>query len=231
MPRQPRYYLPGIPQHVITKGVDRQATFFSEEDYALFKQALVRNANRYGAAIHAYVLMTNHVHLLLTPQGKRSIAQILQGLGRDFVQRINRQYGRTGTLWQSRYKASLVQDDLYLLQCQRYIELNPVRAGMVADPANYPYSSYRHNAFGDDDAVVSPHPVYQNLAQDDSERHQRYRDLFQEALDRQVLNNIRRTTNACLVLGNDAFKDQIEAMLKRRVRPAKIGRPRKKTSA
>ena len=227
MPRQPRYYVPGIPQHVIVRGVDRQATFFSGEDYVLFKKALLKNADRYGAAIHAYVLMTNHVHLLLTPDEKRSLPQILQGLGRDFVQRVNRRYGRIGTLWQSRYKASLVQGERYLLHCQRYIELNPVRAGMVSDPADYPHSSYRHNALGDDDPVISPHAIYLNLSHEDTERHQRYRRLFETALDAKLVDDIRRTTNACRVLGNDAFKDQIESMLKRRVRPAKIGRPPK----
>lgn len=226
MPRQPRYFLPGIPQHVITRGVDRQATFFSADDFALFKVALNKNTRRYGASIHAYVLMTNHVHLLVTPEEKRSIPQILQGLGRDFVQRLNRKYGRIGTLWQSRYKSSLVQDDLYLLACQRYIELNPVRAGLVSDPASYPHSSYRYNALGDYDPVVSPHGVYQNLGDSDADRRKNYRLLFESALDSKLIDNIRDTTNACLVLGNDAFKSQIESVLKRRVRPAKIGRPR-----
>lgn len=181
MPRQPRYFLPDIPQHVIARGVDRQATFFSPDDYALFKDALLTNASYFGAAIYAYVLMTNHVNLLLTPFEKRSIPQILQGLGRDFVQRINRQYGRTDTLWQGRCKASLVQDDLYLLHCQQYIELNPVRAGMVSDPVGYPHSSYRRNALGTEDPIVSPHAVYENLERNDKARHERYRALFETA--------------------------------------------------
>lgn len=227
MPRQPRYFIPGMPQHVITRGVDRRAVFFSPDDYVLFKKALLANAQKYGGAVHAYVLMTNHIHLLLTPIEKRSIPQILQGLGRDFVQRINRQYGRTGTLWQARYKASLVQDDLYLLHCQRYIELNPVRAGMVSDPADYEHSSYRHNALGAEDPIVSTHAVYDDLGLNDAKRRIRYRDLFKIELERELIDDIRWATNACRVLGNDAFKDQIESMLNRRVRPAKIGRPRK----
>ncbi|MGI9232982.1 MAG: transposase [Woeseiaceae bacterium] len=231
MPRQPRYFLPDIPQHVIVRGVDRQATFFAPDDYALFKKVLLTNASIYGAAIHAYVLMTNHVHLLLTPFEKRSIPQTLQGLGRDYVQRINRQYGRSGTLWQGRYKASLVQDDLYLLNCQRYIELNPVRAGMVTDPALYPHSSYRRNALGAEDALISPHNIYEYLGSSDLIRHNRYRGLFNEELDKELVDDIRLATNACRVLGNDAFKDQIESMLKRRVRPAKIGRPPNKPIA
>ena len=227
MPRQPRYFLPDIPQHVIARGVDRQPTFFSIEDFALFKMALLKNAERYGAAIHAYVLMTNHVHLLMTPEEKRSIPQILQGLGRDFVQRLNRKYERCGTLWQSRYKSSLVQDDLYLLTCQRYIELNPVRAGLVSNPAHYRHSSYRYNALGHDDPVISPHPVYLALGESDSSRYRQYQSLFESELDSELIDDIRSTTNACRVLGNETFKDQIESMLQRRVRPAKTGRPRK----
>ena len=226
MPRQPRYFLPGIPQHVIVRGVDRQATFFQEDDYALFRHALLINTARHGAAVHAYVLMTNHVHLLVTPEAKHSIPQLLQGLGREFVQRINRRYGRTGTLWEGRYKASLVDDDAYLLHCQRYIELNPVRAGMVSDPGHYKHSSYRHNALGKKDPIVSPHRIYSQLGTDCA-RLQNYRKLFESELDRNLIDDIRKTTNACRVLGDDKFKDQIETMLKRRVRPRPIGRPRK----
>lgn len=227
MPRQPRYYLPDVPQHVIMRGVDRQATFFSLDDYALYKKALLTNLDRYGAAVHAYVLMTNHVHLLLTPVTARSIPQIIQGLGRDYVQPINRQYKRTGTLWQGRYKACLVQDDQYLLACQRYIELNPVRAGMVADPADYRHSSYRSNALGVPDPIIEPHVTYMNLSNDREQRNERYRCLFELELERKIIDDIRNTTNACRVLGDEAFTKQIESMLNRRVRPAKMGRPRK----
>ena len=227
MPRQPRYFLPNVPQHVITRGVDRRATFFSSDDYVLYKRALLTNVDRYGAAVHAYVLMTNHVHLLLTPTAERSIPQIIQGLGRDYVQPINRRYKRTGTLWEGRYKACLVQDDQYLLKCQRYIELNPVRAGMVTDPADYPHSSYRSNALGALDPIIEPHFTYKNLSNDRTECRVRYRNLFELDLERQVMDDIRNTTNACRVLGNAAFIEQIESMLNRRVRPAKMGRPRK----
>lgn len=225
MPRQPRYFLPHIPQHIIMRGVDRQATFFQPDDYTLYLTALDENAGKYECAEHAYVLMTNHVHLLLTPGTERSIPQMIQGLGHDYVQRINRQYQRTGTLWQGRYKACLVQDDIYLLACQRYIELNPVRAGMIPDPARYPYSSYRHNALGEDDSIVSPHKTYSALGDSRAEIRKAYRRLFESELDRKLLDNIRNTTNACRVLGNAGFTDQIEAMLNRRVRPAKMGRP------
>ena len=142
------------------------------------------------------------------------------------MQRINRQYQRTGTLWQGRYKASLVHDDAYLLHCQRYVELNPVRAGMVPDPGDYAYSSYRCNALGVEDPIVSPHLIYSELGTG-SARLDNYRKLFEVELDRGLIDDIRKTTNACRVLGGEKFKDQIETMLRRRVRPRPIGRPRK----
>ena len=160
MPRQRRFFIRDIPQHVVIRGINRQATFFAPDDYELFLQALANESAKANCCVHAYVLMTNHVHLLLTPLKRRSIPALIQGLGRHYVQVINRRYRRTGTLWQGRYKACLVQADRYLLACQRYIELNPVRAGMVADPLEYPHSSYRVNAFGMRSSLVSPHETY-----------------------------------------------------------------------
>ena len=231
MPRQPRYFLPGYPQHIVIRGVDRQATFFRYADYRLFKNTLKYESYKTGCAIHAYVLMTNHVHLLATPASEESIPKMIQGLGRGYVQRINKQYNRTGTLWQGRYKACLVQDDLYLLTCQRYIELNPVRAGMVCGPARYPHSSYRHNALDGSDSLVTPHPVYQDLGNSEADRRLIYRRMFESVLDQDLLDVVRDSTNACRVLGDDAFVDQIEAVLDRRVRPGKPGRPKKRSIA
>ena len=228
MPRQPRYFVPGLPQHVLIRGVDRQATFFSADDYELFLDALRLNARRYACDVHAYVLMTNHVHLLLTPKVGDSIPRLIQGMGREYVQAINRRYSRTGTLWEGRYKSCLVDADVYLLACQRYIELNPVRAGMVPDPAAYPYSSYRANALGKRDVLIEPHATFRLLGKTPVERRAAYRQLFAESLDRQVVDRIRDITNASQVLGNDRFIDQVETMLGRRVRPKKRGRPKVK---
>ena len=164
MPRQPRYFIPNIPQHVIQRGVDRQAVFFEARDYQLYLDTLRCAAHRYHCSVHAYVLMTNHTHLLITPGTGRSLPLLMQAMGRGYVQKLNRHYNRTGTLWQGRYKASLIQDDQYLLTCYRYIELNPVRAGMVRRPGDYPYSSYRHNANGQPDSLITPHPLYRSLA-------------------------------------------------------------------
>lgn len=224
MPRQPRYFVPHIPQHVIQRGVDRQATFFRPQDYRLYLDTLRTAARRYHCAVHAYVLMRNHTHLLLTPGTERALPLLMQAMGRGYVQKLNRQYERTGTLWQGRYKASLVQDDRYLLTCYRYIELNPVRAGMVRHPADYAYSSYRHNAAGQADILVTTHPVYQSLSSKPEQRQAAYRALFADEIAPELLALVRDTTNACQVLGNDRFKDQIEAMLGRSVRPGKAGR-------
>jgi putative transposase len=227
MPRQPRYFIPNIPQHVIQRGVDRQAVFFSSRDYNLYLETLRDAASQYDCAIHAYVLMTNHTHLLITPGTKRSLPLLMQAMGRGYVQKLNRRYNRTGTLWQGRYKASLIQDSIYLLTCYRYIELNPVRAGIVRLPGDYRYSSYCHNATGKSDPLLSTHPVYQSLATNQEQRLASYRALFADEIERELLELVRYTTNACQVLGNDEFKDQIEAMLGRSVRPGKAGRPPK----
>ncbi|MBT8130734.1 MAG: transposase [Gammaproteobacteria bacterium] len=136
MPRQPRYFISGMLQHVIQRGVDRQAVFFEQDDYQLYREALKLAAVQTSCAIHAYVLMTNHTHLLLTPGTAKSLPLLMQAMGRFYVQPLNKKYRRTGPLWQGRYKASLVQYDAYVLTCQRYIELNPVRGGMVRSPAD-----------------------------------------------------------------------------------------------
>ena len=225
MPRQPRYFVPGVCQHVIQRGVNRQAVFFRSADRVLYLRALEEAAERFECAIHAYVLMTNHTHLLLTPASARSLPLLMQAMGRNYVQRLNKLHNRTGTLWEGRYRASPVQDDVYLLTCYRYIELNPVRAGLVSTPADYPYSSFGHNALGKRDPVVTPHDNYTALGCSPKSRRRAYVKLFADVIAGDLLRSIRETTNACLVLGNDRFKDKLEAVLGRSVRPGKRGRP------
>ena len=229
MPRQPRYFIPGFPQHVIARGVDRQAVFFQEQDYTLYIAALTEAAVSNQCVVHAYVLMTNHVHLLVTPERERSLPLTIQAMGRTYVQRINARYNRTGTLWQGRYKASLVQTDEYLLACQRYIELNPVRAGMVAAPGEYPYSSYSYHALGKPDPLITPHPLYTALHGDPITRQQAYRDLFRDTLSEELIARLRNNTNACVAIGNDRFKKQIATMLGRELPTGKRGRPKKQS--
>ncbi len=228
MPRQPRYFIPGMPQHVIARGVDKQAVFFQEADYALYLNSLLRATREHTCAVHAYVLMTNHVHLLVTPATEKGIPMVMQAMGRLYVQALNRNYARTGTLWQGRYKASLVQDEHYLLACQRYIELNPVRAGMVKGPGEYRWSSYAHNALGEPDTLVTPHAIYRRLNTDPVHRLGAYRALFAATLSNELLEQLRTQTNACLILGNSRFKAQIAGMLGRDVEHRRAGRPRKR---
>jgi putative transposase len=171
--------------------------------------------------------MTNHVHLLVTPATEDSIPRLMQALGRCYVRYVNKAYGRTGTLWEGRYKACLIQSDSYLLACQRYVELNPVRGGLVAEPGDYAHSSYRHNALGHSDPLVTEHATYTALGNSPAEYRRAYRRLFAADAGPDPTDHIREVTTACLVLGNDRFKDQIEAVLARSVRPGTAGRPRK----
>lgn len=178
--------------------------------------------------LHAYVLMTNHVHLLLTAEHAASVPRLTISIGRRYVQYINNSYGRTGTLWDSRYKSSLVQAETYLLLCQRYIELNPVRAGMVSDPGDYRRSSYRSNALGHANAILWPHSLYQALAADDASRRAVYRDLFRTALQDAPLADLRMALNQNQPIGTARFFSKIEATTGQRRELRKRGRPRKK---
>jgi putative transposase len=177
--------------------------------------------------VHAYVLMTNHVHLLLSPGAPGSVGALMKALGQRYVQAINRRYRRSGTLWEGRFRSCPTHDETYLLTCQRYIELNPVRAAMVAHPADYRRSSYRANAQGEINALVQPHDLYLALGRDAVERQQAYRELFRNQLDPGLIDEIRKATNGNFALGNQRFAEQIADALRRRVVPGKAGRPRK----
>ena len=231
MARKPRFNLIGNPQHVIQRGNNRQATFFAEEDYRHYLDSLKEAAKKHDCAIHAYVLMTNHVHLLITPGQPDSISRLMQSVGRRYVQYINHSYKRSGTLWEGRYKASLVQSEQYLLTCMRYIELNPVRADMVKHPEDYKWTSYRANALGTHDELISQHPEYSRLGLTPKDRQSAYRELFNAHLEPQTLAEIRNGLNGELVTGTGRFKAEIEAMLGRKTQMSKRGRPRKATDA
>lgn len=231
VPRPPRYPLIGVPQHVIQRGNNRQPTFFTKDDLRFYRDCLKEAATNHHCEIHAYVLMTNHVHLLMTPHGTNAIAKVIQSLGRRYVQYINSTYQRSGTLWEGRYKASVIESEPYLLMCSRYVELNPVRSGMVADPADYPWSSYHCHALGKADPLITDHAAYLALGSTSEERHQAYRGLFRDQLVPAGLQEIRESLNQCRVLGSERFKDEIEAALSRRVRPAKAGRPKTKAES
>ncbi len=217
MARLPRLVIAGQPLHLIQRGNNRSATFFADEDYQLYRDTLCQASQRFGCAIHAYVLMTNHVHLLITPEDESGPARMMQAVGRRYVRYINEGYRRTGTLWEGRYKSALIDSERYLLVCSRYIELNPVRAAMVETPAQYCWSSYQRNAMGVPDPLITPHPLYGSLGSQPADQQAAYRALFETHLEPQTLDSIRGTTNDGGILGEDRFRQEIEVALQRRV--------------
>lgn len=226
MPRRPRIHLDNVPLHIVQRGHNREPCFFGEEDYQAYLHWLGEALVKEQCALHAYALMTNHVHLLITPERSDAVPRVIIALGRRYVQYINTTYRRTGTLWDSRYKSSLIQAETYLLACQRYIELNPVRAAMVDDPAHYRWTSYRHNALGQASPYLTPHPLYLAIGRGDTERQAAYRDLFRAQLDNKAIDDIRLALNQNQPLGNSRFYAKIEATTGQR-REAKLrGRPR-----
>lgn len=231
MARQPRFILPGQPQHIIQRGNNRDVTFASEADYQFYLEKLTEACHKHRCDVHAYVLMTNHVHLLMTPHENQSIGKVMQSLGRYYVQYFNYTYRRTGTLWEGRYKAALIDSESYLLTCYRYIELNPVRAGMVEHPAEYRWSSYQYNALGDVDRLVTPHDLYTKLAATPNKRRKKYSDLFAHNISQTSLDEIRSATNKAWVIGSDSFKEKIEKLTERQSAPKIRGGHNKKSNA
>jgi putative transposase len=227
MARLPRLHLPGCAQHVIQRGNNREACFYTEADYKAYLAFLKDAAIKHQVAIHAFVLMTNHVHLLMTPAGEQGASRMMQALGRKYVQYFNFTHGRSGTLWEGRYKSTVVDADNYLLTVYRYIELNPVRANMVSHASEYPWSSYQGNALGKPIALLTPHPLYRRLGKSDEERQGAYRMLFRGRMPERDLAAIRDATNKAWALGDDRFKAQIEARTGRRSVPLGRGGDRK----
>lgn len=225
MARLPRISPPGIPQHVIQRGNNRQVCFTRNQDQAVYARWLTQYANQFDVQVHAWVFMTNHVHLLATPQSENGVSKMMQALGRRYVQYFNRAHSRSGTLWEGRFKASLVQSEHYLLTCQRYIELNPVRALMVKDPEDYCWSSYRCNALGKESQLHTPHPEYLSLGRCKQERQTAYRAMFHSHLGADLIEDIRSSVNKGLAFGSEGFKEDLEALYSRRLTPAKLGRP------
>jgi putative transposase len=227
MARLPRFFMPGQPLHVIQRGNNRDSIFASDDDYRFYLRCLKDAADAQGLAIHAYVLMTNHVHLLVTPELEFSLSKAMQSIGRRYVQNFNHAYGRTGTLWEGRYKSTLIDSEHYLLTCMRYIELNPVRAAMVEHPGDYPWSSYRANAQRSSDELISSHTLYRRLGRSDEERQSAYRQLFRSQIPMVDIDAIREATNKAWVLGDSRFRAKVEAHSERRAAPMPRGRPRR----
>ncbi|AOW78603.1 transposase [Colwellia sp. PAMC 20917] len=210
MARLPRLNLPNIPQHVVQRGNNRQACFFAEQDYLVYLDKLKEYSKKYQVAVHAYVLMTNHVHLLMTPTTEKGVSQLMQSLGRYYVRYVNQTYHRSGTLWEGRYKSTLINSEQYFLLVSRYIELNPVRAAMVNHPAEYPWSSFQGNALDKNIELLTSHSLYLALGNKALERKKAYQALFSAHVDELALQEIRDATNKAWVLGDSRFKQQIE---------------------
>ncbi|MFA7504423.1 MAG: transposase [Burkholderiaceae bacterium] len=229
MTRLPRYVIPGHPQHIIQRGNNRQAIFAAGTDYRFFRDALIAAAHKHGLRIHAYVWMTNHIHLLATPEQEDSMGKVFQSVGRRYVQYFNHTHQRSGTLWEGRYRATVIDSEQYLLTVMRYIELNPVRAGMVTHPRDYPWSSYAYNASGERNRNtdwLAPHDEYMRLGGDAVERQRAYRQLFRAAASEDELKSIRECTHKGWALGDEGFRGRIERASGRQAASKGVGRPR-----
>ena len=224
MARRPRLVVPGFPLHVVQRGNNRAATFHCPEDYTCYREALFAACRRYGCAMHAYVLMPNHVHLLITTDNACAPSHMMQAVGRRFVQYMNTRYTRTGTLWEGRFWSSVVHSERYFFACSRYIELNPVRARLVGEPDEYRWSSYGRNALGAADWLITPYALYEALGARSADREAAYRALFNDPLTQETLDMIRRATKAKGIVGDDDFCSLVEQKLQRSlVRPPRGG--------
>jgi putative transposase len=227
MARLPRYVLPGYPQHIIQRGEDQQQILFDEADYWFLWEKLNAAAQKFRCDVHAYVLMPNHFHLLATPWLDDGIGKLMQHTGRYYVQYFNRRYDRRGTLWEGRYRATLLDPEAYLLLCSRYIELNPVRAEFVGDAGLHDWSSYGANAAGVEDELVTPHPQYLALGGSPKARQSGYRKTFSQPISDCLLTRIRDATNKAWVLGNEGFCQDIAGRVNRRIAPKPRGGDRR----
>jgi len=225
MARLQRISPKNIPIHIIQRGNNRQVCFASDDNHSAYAGWLKEYSKKYKVDVHAWVMMTNHVHLLCTPRQEKGISSMMQALGRLYVRYFNSEYKRSGTLWEGRYKSCLVESSTYLLKVYRYIELNPVRAGMVLSPEDYRWSSHRINALGKKSDLCTPHPEYMMLGADSKERCHKYRTLFDHDINDREMELIRSATNKGMVVGNDRFRKEIEALTGRRVKEKRRGRP------
>ena len=227
MPRKPRFYLPEVPVHIVHRGHSREPVFFEDQDYATYAFWLKKAAEKYQVSVHAFVLMTNHVHLLVTPTVGTDISLFMQFIGRRYVPYVNHKYGKSGSIWEGRYKASLVQAEEYILSVMRYIELNPVRANMVESPGQYRWSSFHHNIGSLQFDVIKSHPVYLSLGRDKASQTSAYRELFHFHLEPESMKKIANAWLTGTPLGNDYFRGRVEKTLALKVGQDRRGRPGK----
>lgn len=231
MARLPRLTAPGYPHHLILRGNNRQAIFHDKKDRELLLQLLAEHAKKNRVAVHSYVLMDNHLHLLATPEEGEGIPLTMQGLGRTYVRKFNQKYQRTGTLFEGRYKSSLIQTDRYLLACMVYIDLNPVRAGMVADPADYPWSSHLHYLGRRTDPLVQPHPLWWALGNTPFAREAAYESLIRAGIGQDQQRALTQSALSGFALGDPEYLADLQKRIARRLTAGKAGRPLKKASS
>jgi putative transposase len=227
MARLARIDIAGLPQHLIVRGNNRDVLFRDDADRMIFLRFLEEAIEACACDLHAYVLMTNHVHLLSTGHIPGELSEMMQRIGRRFARLMNMRWGRTGTLFEGRFRSSLVDSEAYLLKCMSYIELNPVRAGMVRSPADYAWSSYGENSTGSPGRPLVAHPVYRTLGSSNAERGAAYRELVGAGITDKDLECIRTSARRCRALGSEAFCATIGSELERPAAPRAPGRPGK----
>ena len=225
MARLPRLTVPGYPHHVIQRGNNRQAIFASDHDYAALLQLLAENAVRFEVAVHAYVLMSNHFHLLATPATVDGLPQMMQAVGRRYVRYFNDRQGRSGTLWEGRYRSTVIDTDRYLLACMVYLDLNPVRAGLVERPEHYPWSSHRHYLGLVQDKLVTPHSLLWALGNTPFAREGQYAELVRAGLGAGQQQALTDSALSGWVLGDADFVANLQKRTQRRLSKAQPGRP------
>lgn len=225
MARLERITPAGVPVHLIQRGNNRQVIFADESDFKAYLHWLQEYSEKYSVAVHAWCLMTNHVHLLSQGEADDSVSKMMQSIGRQYVRYFNHKYQRTGTLWEGRFRSCLVDAESYLFELYRYIELNPVRASMVDSPDEYPWSSYRINALGIESELCTPHERYLALGRSRAERQKSYRAMIQTAVSQTLIDDIRQSTSKGMAMGSEKFKTEIELLTGRRLHNVKPGRP------
>jgi len=227
MARKPRLCISGIPYHVIQRGNNKEPIFFSEDDYAYFLEIIREAKGKHPCLIYGYCLMTNHFHLLAEPKEIGNLSLFMKFLGAKYVRYINKTYNRCGTLWQGRFKCSLIEGELYFLSCLHYIEMNPLRAGIATLPETYRWSSYRIRAFGEKSIIIDLDPWYNDLGNDSCKRQAGYRNFFHKLMPDQTWKMIRDMTAKNAIVGSNKFKEKIENVLNRKIIFRQPGRPKK----
>jgi putative transposase len=225
MARLPRLTLPGYPHHVIQRGNNRQAIFACAADYRVMLDLLEENAKKFDVLVHAYVLMSNHLHLLATPQAADGLPKMMQAVGRSYVRYFNDTQKRSGTLWEGRYKSTVIQAARYLLACMVYIDLNPVRAGLVMQPQDYPWSSYLHYLGVRTDRLITPHALYWELGNTPFAREAAYAELVQSGINPVQQAALTDATLSGWALGEPDFVADLQKRTERRVTKSGAGRP------